>query len=260
MGIGLATGKVALVTGAGSGIGRATAELFAAEGAAGVVVVDLNEDGGKETVSNIEAAGGQAVYMRADVTREPDVASMVTFAVDTYGRLDCAHNNAGTSGVGGAFISFSLEEFNRVIAINLTGVFLCMKHELLQMTSQEPRGGARGAIVNTSSGAGVIGFPTLPHYVASKHGVLGLTKTAALEYAASGIRVNAILPGSTDTPMMRGYIGDNPAIEAAMKATVPTGEMGRPEQLAEAVVWLCSDRASWVNGESMLVDGGTVSR
>ncbi len=263
MAAGLAEGKVALVTGAGSGIGRATAELFAAEGAAGVVVVDLNETGGKETVANIEAAGGRAVFLRADVTSEPEVAAMVKHAVDTYGRLDCAHNNAGTSGVGGAFIGFSLEEWNRVIAVNLTSVFLCMKHELAQMTTQEPLGGAhgaRGVIVNTSSGAGVIGFPTLPHYVASKHGVLGLTKTAALEYAASGIRVNAILPGSTDTPMMRGYIGDNPAIEAAMKATVPTGEMGRPEQLAEAVVWLCSDRASWVNGESMLVDGGTVSR
>ena len=254
---GLAEDKVALVTGAGGGIGRATAELFAREGARGVLVVDLKEDGGEETVERIRKDGGEARYLRADVTDEAEVERMVRTAVDTWGRLDCAHNNAGTSGVGGPFTEFSLEEFNRVIAINLTAVFLCMKHELRQMVAQDPKG---GAIVNTSSGAGIIGFPSLPHYVASKHGVLGLTKTAAQEFARDEIRVNAICPGATDTPMMRGFIGDNQAIEDAMKATVPQGELGQAAWLAESVVWLCSDRAAWVNGESMLVDGGTICR
>jgi NAD(P)-dependent dehydrogenase (short-subunit alcohol dehydrogenase family) len=189
------------------------------------------------------------------VTDEADVERMVAFAVEVFGRLDCAHNNAGLSGVASALVDFPLEEWNRVLAINLTGVFLCMKHELRQMVSQ---GG--GAIVNTSSGAGVIGFPGLPHYVASKHAVLGLTKTAALEYARRGIRVNAVCPGSTDTPMMRGFIGGDPEVERQMKATSPTGELARPDQIAEAVVWLCSDAASFVNGESMLVDGGAVCR
>ncbi len=254
---GMADGKVALVTGAGGGIGRATAELFGREGARGVLVVDVKDDGGEETVELVRKAGGEARYLHADVTDESEVERMVATAVEAWGRLDCAHNNAGTSGVGGPFTDFTLEEFNRVIAINLTAVFLCMKHELRQMVAQDPQG---GAIVNTSSGAGVIGFPSLPHYVASKHGVLGLTKTAALEFARQGVRVNAVLPGSTDTPMMRGFINGDPEIEAFMKSTVPQGELGKPEWLAESVVWLCSDRAAWVNGESMLVDGGTICR
>ena len=247
-------GEVALVTGAGGGIGAAAAALFAAEGAR-VVVVDITGTAAEATAAAITADGGEAVGVAADVTDEAQVEAAVAVAIDRWGRLDVAHNNAGTSGQPSAFTDLSLDDWNRVVSLNLTGVFLCMKHELAVMA---PAG--KGAIVNTSSGAGVIGFPSLPHYVASKHGVLGLTKTAAQEYARSGIRVNAICPGTTDTPMMQAFIGGDPGIEKMMKRTVPTGELGRPEQIAEAVVWLCSDRASFVNGDTMLVDGGTVCR
>lgn len=247
-------GEVALVTGAGGGIGAATAQLFAAEGAR-VVVVDIDRAGAESVAAAIADAGGEAVGLAADVTDEGQVEAAVTLAVERWGRLDCAHNNAGTSGTPAAFTDVTLEDWDAVVRLNLTGVFLCLKHELRVMA---PAG--RGAIVNTSSGAGVIGFPSLPHYVASKHGVLGLTKTAAQEYARSGIRVNAVCPGTTDTPMMQAFIGGDPGIEKMMKATVPTGELGRPEQVAEAVVWLCSERASFVNGDTMLVDGGTVCR
>ncbi len=247
-------GEVALVTGAGGGIGAATARLFAAEGAR-VVVVDIDPAGAEATAAAILADGGEALGLAVDVTDEAQVEAAVATAVERWGRLDCAHNNAGTSGTPAAFTDLSLHDWDAVVRLNLTGVFLCMKHELRVMA---PAG--RGAIVNTSSGAGVIGFPSLPHYVASKHGVLGLTKTAAQEYARSGIRVNAICPGTTDTPMMQAFIGGDPGIEKMMKRTVPTGELGRPEQIAEAVVWLCSDRASFVNGDTMLVDGGTVCR
>jgi NAD(P)-dependent dehydrogenase (short-subunit alcohol dehydrogenase family) len=248
--------KVALVTGAGGGIGRATAELFAAQGAK-VLAVDLREELAAETVASIEGAGGTGLALAADVTDEAQVQAMVATAVDTWGRLDAAHNNAGMSGTPSAFHEMSLEAWDQVVTLNLTSVFLCMKHELAHMAGES---GTGGAIVNTSSGAGIIGFPSLPHYVASKHGVLGLTKTAAQEYVRQGVRVNAVCPGTTDTPMMRGFIGGDEAMEKMMRRTVPTGEMGRPEQIAEAVVWLCSDKASFVNGDTMLVDGGTVCR
>ena len=247
-------GEVALVTGAGGGIGAAAARLFAAEGAR-VVVVDIDRAGAEAVAATIVGDGGEAVGLAADVTEEGQVEAVVALALERWGRLDCAHNNAGTSGTPVAFTDLTLDDWDAVVRLNLTGVFLCMKHELRVMA---PAG--RGAIVNTSSGAGVIGFPSLPHYVASKHGVLGLTKTAAQEYARSGVRVNAVCPGTTDTPMMRAFIGGDLGIEKMMKSTVPTGELGRPEQIAEAVVWLCSDRASFVNGDTMLVDGGTVCR
>lgn len=247
-------GKVALVTGGSAGIGRATARAFAAAGAS-VVLADLDEAGGKAVVQELRDAGQTAVFMQADISQAAEVSRLIADTVATFGRLDCAHNNAGTSGTPAAFTDVTLEDWDAVVRLNLTGVFLCLKHELRVMA---PAG--RGAIVNTSSGAGVIGFPSLPHYVASKHGVLGLTKTAAQEYARSGIRVNAVCPGTTDTPMMQAFIGGDPGIEKMMKATVPTGELGRPEQVAEAVVWLCSERASFVNGDTMLVDGGTVCR
>jgi len=251
---GLVEGKVALVTGAGSGIGRATALTFAREGAS-VLVADRDADGGKETVELVGAEGGTADFHQVDVTDDAQVRDMVAATVARFGRLDCAHNNAGITQAGTPLEDVTLEAWNTMIAINLTSVFLCMRHEARYMLEH---GG--GAIVNTSSGAGIIGYPGLGPYVAAKHGVLGLTKTAALEYAQSGIRVNAICPGSTDTPMMRSFINGDPAIEEIMKGTVGMGELGRPEQLAEAVVWLCSDRASWVSGESMLVDGASVCR
>jgi NAD(P)-dependent dehydrogenase (short-subunit alcohol dehydrogenase family) len=190
------------------------------------------------------------------VTSEDEVAAMVGAATDRFGRLDCAHNNAGITRAPTPLHGLTLLEWDRMISIDLTSVFLCLKHEIAYMLSR----GEGGAIVNTASGAGIIGFPGLGDYVAAKHGVVGLTKTAALECIAAGIRVNAICPGVTDTPMLRGFIGDDPALEAAMRATLPAGTFGRPSQLAEAAVWLCSDRASWVSGESMLVDGASVCR
>lgn len=251
---GLLEDKVALVTGAGSGIGRATALTFAREGAR-VLVSDVDQAGGEETVKAVAEAGGEARMVRTDVTRESDVAAAVAAAVDGYGRLDCAVNNAGITGGGGAIPDLSLEQWNRTVAVNLTGVFLCLKYEIPVMRDQ---GG--GAIVNVSSGAGLIGVPGLPHYCASKHGVLGLTKTAALENARTGVRVNAICPGSTDTPLLRGAMAADSRLEKMVLSNIPTGRLGRPEEIAEAAVWLCSDRASWVTGESMLVDGGSVAR
>jgi NAD(P)-dependent dehydrogenase (short-subunit alcohol dehydrogenase family) len=251
---GLVEGKVALVTGAGSGIGRATALAFAREGA-NVAVCDRDRPAGEHTARLITEGGGTAEFHEADVSDDDQVRGMVEAVVGRFGRLDCAHNNAGITVPSSPLHEVTPETWNRMVLVDLTSVFYCLRHEVKQMLVQ---GG--GAIVNTSSGAGIIGFPGLAPYIAAKHGVLGLTKTAALEYAAAGIRVNAVCPGSTDTPMMRGFIGGDPAMEEAMKATVPTGELGRPEQIAEAVVWLCSDRASWVSGESMLVDGASVSR
>lgn len=248
------TGKVALVTGAGGGIGRAAAELFAARGAK-VAVVDINAEIGSETVSRIQAAGGEALFIRADLTDEQAVAAMVKTTVDRLGGLHCAFNNAGINDAPTAFHEMTQAAWDRMLAVNLTAVFLCMKHEILHMLTN---GG--GALVNTSSGAGIIAAPGLPHYTVAKHGVLGLVKSAAQEYARQNIRVNAICPGVTDTPMMRSYAPAGSEMHKAMLATLPMGRMGRPDELAQAAVWLCSDSASFVSGESMLVDGASVCR
>ncbi|MBJ7293423.1 MAG: glucose 1-dehydrogenase [Ilumatobacteraceae bacterium] len=252
--MGLVDGKVALVTGAGSGIGEHSARLFAAEGAS-VVVADLNGDAAMSVARAIVDLGGTAIGVQADVTNEQQVIAMVTATIKEFGRLDCAHNNAGISGTMTAFTDLSLDDWNHMIAINLTSVFLSMKHEIPAMLAS---GG--GAIVNTSSGAGVVGFAGLPHYVAAKHGVVGLTKTAALEFAKSNIRVNAVLPGTTNTPMIQEFTNSNPDIGKMIARSVGRGSLGQPEEIAQAAVWLCSDRASFVSGDSMLVDGATVCR
>jgi NAD(P)-dependent dehydrogenase (short-subunit alcohol dehydrogenase family) len=245
--------KVALVTGAAGGIGSASARLFASEGAK-VLVVDIDGDGAEKVAAGIRADGGDAVARAVDVTDEAAVDAMVAAAVERWGRLDCAHNNAGISDQKSGLTQLTMEQWERMIAVNLTSVFLCLKHELRQMVAQ---GG--GAIVNTSSGAGLVAYPPLPHYVAAKHGVLGLTKCAAVEFARQAIRVNAVLPGLIETPMLRDSMG-TPEQEAGMRASVPRGELGQPDEVAEAAVWLCSERASFVSGESMLVDGASVCR
>lgn len=249
---GLLEGKTALITGGGRGIGRATALLFAKEGAR-VAVADIAEDGIKETVAMINAAGGQAMSTIADMTKTDHVVNMVAAVVKAYGRLDCAFNNAGIAafqvGAGGKNTTEWTEEaFDRMIAVNLKGVWLCMRSELEQMVQQ---GG--GAIVNTASIAGVIGIPTSSGYVASKHGVIGLTKTAAIEYAKQGIRVNAVCPGFIETDMTREVMSRR---GPELMQMVPVGRMGKPEDIAETVCWLCSDRASYVNGASYVTDGG----
>jgi len=247
-------GKVALVTGAAGGIGRAAADIFAARGAR-VVVADTNVAGGEETVGRIREGGGDAAFVAVDVADDASVARMLAFTTEHYGGLDCAFNNAGVSCPFLPFAEVTPEEWARVIGVNLTGVFLCMRHELPALAA---RGG--GAIVNTSSGAGIVPAPGQPQYTAAKHGVLGLTKVAAQEHARAGIRVNAVLPGVTDTPMIRAFVAENPGVESMLRRASPTGEMGRPDQVAEAAVWLCSDRASYVNGESLVVDGGAICR
>lgn len=252
--LGLVEGKVALVTGGARGIGEATARLFAAEGAA-VVVCDINVNAAQLVVQSIQERGGEAVAVAADLTKEDQVAAVMSTAIDRYGRLDCAVNNAGISGKFGAFIDLSLDEWRAMIDANLTSVFLSLKYELGIMAAQ-----GTGAIVNVSSGAGVVAAPGLPHYTAAKHGVLGLTKCAAQEYAAKGVRVNAIMPGTTRTPMIEGFINGDPSIEKMVSRGIGRGFLGEPSEVAEAAVWLCSDRASFVCGESIAVDGATVCR
>ena len=246
--------KVALVTGGSSGIGRATALAFAREGAK-VAVADLNIVGGEETVSLIKSVGGEACFIEANMAEAASVEAMVKKAVETYGRLDCAHNNAGVEGALIRTAEYEEDQWDQVIRINLTGVWLCMKYEIPQMLQQ-----GSGAIVNTASGAGLIGVKRMPAYVASKHGVVGLTKTAALEYAKSGIRVNAVCPGVIKTPMVERVTGGRPDILDKMIAAEPIGRSGQPEEIAEAVVWLCSDAASFVTGHAMAVDGGAVAQ
>jgi NAD(P)-dependent dehydrogenase (short-subunit alcohol dehydrogenase family) len=245
-------GKVVLVTGGASGLGQAAVGLLVGRGAR-VVVADLQRDRGEQVVADAQAADGEAVFCATDVTKEEDVAAAVATALDTWGRLDGALNNAGTTGPSNTTVDYTLEDWNRVLTLNLTSVFLCLKHEIPPMVAQ---GG--GAIVNTSSGAGLVGFAGLPAYVASKHGVIGITRAAALEYVRSGVRINAVCPGSTRTPMLEGFMGGDPAIERAMAQSAPIGRLARPEEIAQAMVWLLSDAASFMVGHALAVDGGAV--
>jgi len=243
-------GKVALITGAGSGIGRASAATFAREGAA-VMVADLNEAGAEETAASIVANGGRASARRCDVTQRDDVERLVAHTIETYGGLHCAHNNAGVEGEYGRTLDTTEENFDFTYSVNLKGVFLCMQAELSHMLEQ---GGGR--IVNTASIAGLEGAKNLPAYVASKHAVMGLTRTAALEYGPKGIRINAVCPGPIRTPMLEKLVATNPRMEQAAIAAVPVKRLGEPQDIAEAAVWLCSERADFVNGHGLVVDGG----
>jgi NAD(P)-dependent dehydrogenase (short-subunit alcohol dehydrogenase family) len=244
-------GKVAIVTGAGSGIGRAAALAFAAVGAK-VTVADVDGERGDATARLIADGGGDAIATRTDVSRSADVAAMVATTVERWGRLDCAFNNAGIVDRSRSILACDEESWRRVLDVNLTGVWLCMKHELPELL----RAGG-GAIVNTASSFGAVGAPNASPYTASKHGVVGLTRAVALEYAQQGVRVNAVLPGLTETPILAGQ---TPERQAGFLAAQPVGRMGRPEEVAAAAVWLCSDEATFVTGHPMAVDGGYLAR
>lgn len=256
--MGMVEGKIALVTGAAAGIGRATAVKFARESAK-VVVSDVNEDGARETVALIEKAGGEALFFKADVSSETEVTALVDCAINSYGRIDCACNNAGIEGRVAPLADQADADFDRVTATNLRGTFHCMKAEIPQMLKI---GG--GAIVNLASVAGLIGFPGLSPYVASKHGIIGLTKNAALEYSKRGIRVNSVCPGGIDTRMLDSLAdqasGGKASSEDMLGPLHPIGRIGKPNEVAELIVWLCSDRASFVTGANVPVDGGFVAQ
>ena len=249
-------GKTALVTGGGSGIGRAASLAYAREGAR-VVVVDVNVESGEETVQQIKESGGDAILVHADVSKPEDTQAMVTKAVEAFGSLDCAFNNAGISGGRDRLFTadYREEDWDRVININLKGVWLCMKAEIPQMLKQ-----GSGAIVNTASIAGLAGLSGTVAYVAAKHGVTGLTKAAAVEYATSGIRVNAVCPGYIQTPLVRPIFEENAGMEERVASRHPMGRLGAPEEIAQAVVWLSSDTASFVTGHNMPVDGGYMAQ
>jgi NAD(P)-dependent dehydrogenase (short-subunit alcohol dehydrogenase family) len=247
-------GRVAVVTGASAGIGRATALAFAQEGA-NVVVADVDHPRGEKTAVEVAALGVDAIFVHADVSQPGSVANLFRAAHDRFGRLDFAFNNAGIEGISAPTAECTIENWNHTISVNLTGVFVCMREEIPRMLEH---GG--GVIVNNSSVAGLVGFAGIPAYTASKHGILGLTKTAALEYATQGIRVNAVCPGVIDTEMITRFTHGDAAAAEQMLQTEPVGRLGAPTEIADAVVWMCSDRAGFVTGHALAVDGGFVAR
>jgi NAD(P)-dependent dehydrogenase (short-subunit alcohol dehydrogenase family) len=240
-------GKTAFITGAASGIGRATAVAFAAEGAR-VVVTDRVEAALQETAGYVKEAGGEVLAIACDVSKPEEIEAAVAQAVNTFGRIDCAFNNAGVENKATPLHEIELEEWDRILSINLRGTFVCMKHEIAQMVRQ-----GSGVVVNTSSGAGIRGVAGGASYAASKHAMIGMTKSAALDYAKRNIRVNCVLPGNIATPMMDRFTGGD--IQKAIDLE-PVGRLGKPEEIAEAVLWMCSDLGGFVTGASIVVDGG----
>jgi len=246
--------KVVLITGGATGIGLATARRFAQEGAK-VVIASRNEEAGQKAVADIRASGGDATFIQTDVTQDAQVESLIKRTTETYGRIDAAFNNSGTEGIPSPLADDNQENFKRSFEVNVKGLWLCMKHQLKHMQQQ-----CAGSIVNNASIAGLIGFPGLGLYTASKHAVLGLTKAAALENSALGIRVNAVSPGMIETDMAERFLSAQPGNKedaiASVKSMHPIGRFGKPEEIASAVTWLCSDDASFVAGQSLTVDGG----
>lgn len=246
-------GRVAIVTGASSGIGRTSALFYARDGAR-VVVSDVNKDGGQETVQLIQAAGGEAIFVKTDVGNPSDCEELIKKTVEKFGRLDLACNNAGIGGESNLTADYSVNGWQKVIEVNLSGVFYCMKYEIAEMLKT---GG--GAIVNMASILGQVGFASAPAYVAAKHGVVGLTRDAALEYAAKGIRINAIGPAFISTPLISA-LESNPEAYNNLVSLHPLGRLGKPEEVAELVVWLSSNRASYITGSYYPIDGGYLAR
>lgn len=242
------TNKVAIVTGGCFGIGRATVLAFAKKGAR-VVIADWAED--METFNMVRDSGGEAIQVKCDVSKAAEVNSMVEKAIAAFGRLDFAFNNAGIEGIKANVQDCTEENWERTLGVNLKGIWLCMKYEIPEILKY-----GSGVIVNCASIAGLVGYSGLPAYSASKHGVIGLTKTAALECAKSGIRVNAVCPGAIKTPMLDRFTGKKKEVEAQYEAMEPIGRLGQPEEVANAVIWMCSDEASFITGHAMAVDGG----
>jgi NAD(P)-dependent dehydrogenase (short-subunit alcohol dehydrogenase family) len=246
-------GRVAFVTGGGSGLGRSVARLFA-RGGADVVIADQDKQGGEITVAECDGNPGAALFVQADVSNDDSVAAAIAATLKAFGRLDIAVNNAGINGPAKPIGEYTLSEWGNVLDVNLTGVFISLRHEIPPMLDQ-----GQGVIVNTSSaGGGFKGMAHVPAYVASKHGVIGLTKAAAAAYAKSGVRINAICPGPMRTPMLEQFMEASPEIGSALVSNVPLGRLAEPDEVAAAITWLCSDEASYVVGHSFAVDGGAL--